>query len=259
MALKCESLSFQFGKKNVFENINMQIKPGQMTAIVGPNGIGKSTLIKCLSKIYQPEEGIIYLNGNLIAEISGRELAQHLGYVPQTEKHSFNMSVFEMVLLGRKPYIKWKVNARDKEVVEDILNQLNIYHLAGRDVNTLSGGEKQKTAIARALAQEPDFLFLDEPTSSLDINHQIEVMEILNRLKQEHNTAVVVVLHDLNLASRYSDYVYLLGQEGIVAEGGPAQVFTSENVRKLYGIEVRIVKSDTFNYVIPLKGDFSHE
>ncbi len=253
MNIKCEELCFAYEQDNILENLNLEIKPGKLTGIAGPNGIGKSTLLKCLCNIYQPDQGIVYLKGREIAQMEARELAKTLGYVPQNEKTSFSMTVYEMILLGRRPYIKWKVTEQDENVVESILERLNITQFAEREVNTLSGGEKQKVAIARALAQEPDMLFLDEPTSSLDIKHQLEVMELLSELTRVDNSAVVTVLHDLNLVNTYSDKVFLLGEAGIHTAGEPQNVFTVDNIKEVYGIDVEIVEGKSGNYIIPVK------
>mgnify|MGYP000589717757 CR=1 FL=1 len=253
MNIKCKNMSFAYNQDYILEKINMEIKTGQLISITGPNGVGKSTLLKCLSNIYKPGSGIVYLNGKEIANIEARELAKILAYVPQRQVESFSMTVYEMILLGRRPYIKWRVTADDEVVVESILERLNILHLAEREVNTLSGGERQKVAIARALAQKAEILFLDEPISSLDINHQLEVMEVLCELVDQDSLTVVVVLHDLNLACNFSDMAYLMGEKGLYAAGNPEQVFTVSNIKEVYGIDVDIVEGVNGIYIIPQK------
>ncbi|MFW5985280.1 MAG: ABC transporter ATP-binding protein [Halanaerobiaceae bacterium] len=252
MVIKCEDLCFAYQQDNIIENINLEIKSGQLTGIAGPNGVGKSTLVKCLCKIYQTDQNVIYLNGEDIARMDSRELARSLGYVPQKNDTSFSMTVFEMILLGRRPYIKWKVRAEDEKIVESLLERLSILHLAEREVNTLSGGEKQKVALARALAQEPEILFLDEPTSSLDINHQLEVMDILLELAHVDKSAVVVVLHDLNLIGRFVDMVYLLAEKSLYAAGSPGEVLIPETIKEVYGIEVEIIEGASGRHIIPV-------
>ncbi|MFW6022832.1 MAG: ABC transporter ATP-binding protein [Halanaerobiaceae bacterium] len=253
MNIKCQDLCFAYSNKNVIENICLEIQSGQLISIAGPNGIGKSTLIKCLCNIYKSGSGSIYLNGKEIAEMNAKELAKSMGYVPQKQVASFTMTVYEMTLLGRRPYIKWKVTANDEAVVESVLQRLNIMHLAERELNTLSGGEKQKVAIARSLAQEPEILFLDEPTSSLDINHQLEVMEILSELVDVDRSTVVTVLHDLNLVNNFSDVVYLLENKGIYAAGKPELVLTENNIKEVYGIDVDIVRGENGSYIVPVR------
>ena len=257
MSINCQELSYAYDKKPIIEKISFELKDGQFASITGPNGIGKSTLIKCLANIYKPDNGTVYLNGQEIALMNAQELAKTLGYVPQKEETNFSLTVYEMVLLGRRPYIKWKVKISDEKIVEKILERLKILHLAEREVSTLSGGEKQKVAIARALAQEPSIILLDEPTSSLDINHQIELMEVLRDLVDFDQVAVVAVLHDLNLASSFSDIVYLLGEEGIHAAGRPEKVFTPQTLKIVYGINVEIIKGTNSRYIVPLRSKVS--
>lgn len=252
MDIKCRDLCFAYNKDNVFEKVNLDIQAGQLMSIVGPNGIGKSTLLKCLSNIYKTKYGVVYLDGKEISSMNSRTIAKNLAYVPQNQAISFSMTVYEMVLLGRRPYIKWKVSLNDEAIVESILNKFNIMHLAEREINTLSGGEKQKVAIARALVQEPNILFLDEPTSSLDINHQLEVIGNLRRIVYQESKAVVVVLHDLNLANRFSDKVFLMGKGGFYKIGSPEEVLSLENIKNIYNIEVEIIETSQGKYIIPL-------
>jgi len=252
MVINCRELNFAYNYKNIIEKISIEIEPGQLTSITGPNGVGKSTLLKCLCNIYKPAQGVIYINGKELTSINPRELAKILGYVPQREHLSFNMTVYEMILLGRRPYLKWKVTARDETVVEAILKRLKLEQLAARELDTLSGGERQKVAIARALAQEPEILLLDEPTSSLDINHQLEVIKRLQELAYKEKTTVVIVLHDLNLASRFSDKVLLMGGGGYYKMGSPREVFTPESIRNIYDIEVEIMETSQGHFIIPL-------
>lgn len=253
MGIICKNMSFAYNQDNILEKINMEIQTGQLISIIGPNGVGKSTLLKCLSNIYKPGSGMVYLNGEEIVNIEVRELAKILAYVPQRQADNFSMTVYEMILLGRRPYIKWKVTAEDEAVVESILERLNIMHLAERELNTLSGGERQKIAVARALAQEAEILFLDEPVSSLDINHQLEVMELLSELVDQDRLTVVVVLHDLNLACNFSDTAYLLWEKGLYTAGKPEQVLTADNIKEVYGIDVDLVEGINGSYIIPQK------
>ncbi len=253
LRMSCQQIDFAYEKRSIFREISLEILPGQLYSIVGPNGAGKSTLLKCLSNIYHPKVGMIYLDDRLLTEIDQRNLARILGYVPQKEAASFTISVYEMILLGRRPYINWRVKREDEEIVESILSRLGITHLAERQVDTLSGGERQKVAIARALAQCPEIIFLDEPTANLDMNHQLEVMEILVELAQADKTAVVVVIHDLNLANRYSDKIFLLGREKVYAAGVPEDVLTKENIREVYGVDVDMIDTPHGRYIIPMK------
>ncbi|MCK4258133.1 MAG: ABC transporter ATP-binding protein [Halanaerobiales bacterium] len=253
MSLKAKNLSFSYEQNKIFEKVNLHIRKGQISCFVGPNGAGKSTLIKCLNKIFLPEEGVVFIDGKEISSLKPRDLAKVMGYVPQNEKDTFSISVFEAVLLGRRPYIQWRVRKEDIKIVESILAKLKITHLAEREIQTLSGGERQKVAIARALAQKPSILLLDEPTSNLDMNHQLEIMELLSNLAHDNSVTIIMVIHDLNLAARYSDEVFLFGKKGIHVCGSPFEVFTIDNLKEVYGVEVEIIQTSQGAYIVPLK------
>lgn len=253
MDLQAKDLGFSYGSTSILEQISLHIQKGQVTSIIGPNGIGKSTLLRCLANIYKPQVGSVYLDGKQIATLSPRELAKELGYVPQIQSDVFAITVYEAILLGRKPYIRWSVRPNDLEIVNKIMRRLGLERFAERTVNTLSGGERQKVAIARALAQDPSILFLDEPTSSLDMSHQLELMELVTQLAHEQGSTVVMVLHDLNLAARFSDQIFLLGTQGIHAQGSPHKVLVPVTIQEVYGVEVEIIPTSQGPYVLPLK------
>ncbi len=248
--IDCNNLKFSYAQQNIFSELDINFPPEQLSSIVGPNGVGKSTLVKCLCNIYSVKQGVVYVEGEEISKIDSQQLAKKLGYVPQKQKTAFSMTVYELILLGRKPYINWRVTAEDEKIVETILDKLDIINLAERKINTLSGGERQKVVIARVLAQEPSIIFFDEPTSNLDLKHQLEVMELLSDLAGREEATVVVVMHDLNLASKFSDNVFLLGREGIYAQGNPEEVFTPENIKEVYGVEVEIINDSLGRHII---------
>lgn len=255
MKMNGQNLSFGYNQKNILDKLDIEIKEGELTSITGPNGVGKSTLIKCMSNIHKLKSGVIYLGSDILDKKDSKELAKILGYVPQKEESNFSITVYEMILLGRRPYINWKVKDNDKKVVDQLIKRMKIEDLAERDINTLSGGERQKVAIARALAQEPEILLLDEPTASLDLNHQIEVMKTLQELAHREDRSVVVVLHDLNLASRFSDKVFLMSKNGLYKIGTPKEVFTVKNIKEIYNIKVEILESSQGNYIVPLDSE----
>lgn len=253
MKVSGQNISFSYESRQLFTNVHFEMNAGQISCIAGPNGVGKSTLLKCLCNFHSPATGVIYLDGKEIAQVKTQELARLMGYVPQQEKGVFSLSVFEAVLLGRRPYFRWRVSERDLQVVSAVLQKLEMTDLAERELSTLSGGERQKVAIARALAQEPVVLLLDEPTASLDLHHQIEIMELVRELAHSSGVTVVVILHDLNLAARYSDWIYLLGKDGIHAAGTPEEVFTPEKIGAVYGVEVEIVSTASGWVVVPVR------
>lgn len=216
----------------VLKDIDMTLEAGEIIALVGPNGSGKSTLLKCLADFHTPKEGKIELKGEDIMDFSLNEKARVLGYVPQIEDVTFPSTVFDTILMGRKPYISWKPSKKDKKVVTDIIKKLGLEHIAMRDINELSGGQRQKVFIARALAQEPEILILDEPTSSLDLKHQLEVLSMIKK-QSERGISVLLAMHDLNMAVRFSDKVVMLKEGKIFASGG-MEIINSENIEKVY-------------------------
>ena len=214
-----------------------------MLSIVGPNGSGKSTLLKCINRILKTKQNTVLIDGKDASKLNLKELSKIMGYVPQSSTSTFPFTVFDVVLMGRKPYIHWNISERDNEIVAEMLDFLGIGDLAMRHFNELSGGEQQKVIIARALAQQPQLLLLDEPTSSLDIKHQLEILCMLKSLTQSKERSVIVSMHDLNLASRFSDRMLMLKQGCIYAVGTPEDVLTEENIEAVYGIKASVSNS----------------
>ena len=238
--LELKNLSFGYKEKKTLKNINMSVNSGEVVGIIGPNGSGKSTLLKCMNMILEPE-GHIFLEGIELQTLNLKEISKIIGYVPQNiPVSSFPIKVFDVVLLGRRPYIRWNVGDRDLDIVSEIFSLLNLDDLSMRNFNELSGGERQKILLARALAQEPKVLLLDEPTSSLDVKHQLEIMDIIRNLSREKVLAVVIVLHDLNLASRYCDRLVLLNSGQIFATGTPEEILIDSNIKTVYKVDSEI-------------------
>jgi iron complex transport system ATP-binding protein len=205
--LKVKDVEFSYASVHVLKNVCIELAASEMLGVVGPNGAGKSTLIRCIDRILQPRKGSILLDGRDIKDMRLMELAKKMGYIPQSTSQVFPATVFDTVLMGRRPHIGWRSSEKDTEKVLKTLQMLNIEELAMRDINELSGGQQQKVFIARALTQEPDVLLLDEPTSNLDIKHQLEVMEIIKSIVREKEISAIMAIHDLNLASRYADRI----------------------------------------------------
>ena len=253
LKLRVNDIMFSYTSTPILEEITMELSASEMLGIVGPNGAGKSTLIRCINRILKPEQGSIHLNGQEIREMGTIEIAKHLGYVPQSFTGVFPATVFDTILVGRRPHIGWRSSESDEDKVWAILEMMAIEDLAMRDFNELSGGQQQKVLIARALAQEAGTLLLDEPTSNLDIKHQIEVMELLKDLVVNKGLSAIMAVHDLNLASRYADRVIIMKDGRIFDAGNPSDVLTPENIRSVYDVDVEVVNSSRGNpHIVPI-------
>jgi len=258
--LRIKDLTFSYPSRAILDGITIEIEPSEFFGVLGPNGTGKTTLIKCIDTILKPYGGCIMLDGKEVREFDKRELARRIGYVPQSAPKGFPTTVFDTILLGRRPYIGWKVTERDIDKVLEIVELLRIEELSLRPFDELSGGERQKVLIARALAQDPEVLLLDEPTSNLDIKHQLEVMEVIKRITKDHGILAIMAIHDLNLASRYADRVAMMYRGRIEAVGPPEEVLTPENIRSVYGVEVEVVNTNGGRpYIMPVRPCTQHE
>ncbi|MDO5411818.1 MAG: ABC transporter ATP-binding protein [Lachnospiraceae bacterium] len=246
-----ENITYSYGRtsKNVLEDISFKIEPGECIAVLGNNGAGKSTLLKCIDRICPAGKGTVVVNGKDVFQMNGRQMACHIAYVAQNAA-AVNMTVFDTVLLGRRPYIKWDVSEKDQKIVNEILSQMKLEDYALRTVSELSGGEAQKVMLARALAQQPQFLLLDEPTSNLDPRNQHEVLQVVRKIAKEHHICVAIIIHDLNLAVRYCDRFLFLKDSHVYAYGG-REVMTSEVIEAVYGMQVQIIQHEQIPIIIP--------
>ena len=252
MKLKIEDVEFGYTSRPVLKDICLELPPAEMLGVVGPNGAGKSTIIRCLNNILAPRKGTILLDGEEIKKMCRLDIAKKIGYVPQSTAQVFSATVFDTVLMGRRPHLSWQSGKKDEKIVLDTLEMLNIIEIAMSDINELSGGQQQKVFIARALAQEPEVLLLDEPTSNLDIRHQLEVMNIIQNLVREKGIAVVMAIHDLNLASRYAEKVIMMHDGKVFSAGIPAAVFTAENIEQVYRVKAKVNNDSEMPYILPL-------
>ena len=238
----------------VLKGISFNLHPAELLCLVGPNGSGKSTLIRCIGAILQPQRGRIRLDDIDTGTMHRQELARRLGYVPQGTQQTFPSTVFDTVLMGRRPHASWRSSEKDADKVISVLQILELDELAMRDFNELSGGQQQRVMIARALAQEPDILLLDESTSALDICHQLEVMETLLTLVRSKNITAIMAMHDLNMASRYADRVLMLKGGHVYTEGPPVDVFTAENIALVYGVDASVrIDDDGKPSIVPIR------
>jgi iron complex transport system ATP-binding protein len=247
-----EAVTAGYGDTPVVEDVSLSVADGELVGFLGPNGVGKSTLLKTVAGLLTPWSGTVRVGGDAVGDLSRRDLARRVGYVPQSESPTAPMSVFETVLMGRKPYLSWRASPSDHEVVERVLTTLDLADLAMRDVGQLSGGQRQKVVIARALAQEPSVLVLDEPTSDLDIRHEVEVLDVV-RERVADGLSGVVAMHDLNLAARFCDRLVLFADDGVYASG-PPDVLTEESVRDVYGVDATVHHDGEGVTVVPKSG-----
>ncbi len=249
MILSVQGVSFRYNSAPVLEGVSFELARGKILGVLGVNGAGKSTLLKCVNRILKPTKGSILVNDEDILRLSGTRIARRMGYVPQKYSED-SLTVFDTVLLGRKPHIKWAAVKRDYEIVERILHTMKLDRFALRKVSELSGGESQKVIIARALAQEPDILLLDEPTSNLDLKNQIDVMSLIRNVVQDHDVSVIITMHDLNLAMRYADALLMIKDNTVYSCISTNQV-TPEIIHHVYGIDVILAKVNGYPIVVP--------
>ena len=249
--IELRELSFSYGRgmNPVLENISFRLEDGHVGAILGKNGAGKSTLLKCIDRILRPQAGSVLVNGQDVLSLSGPEMARQVAYVAQNARSS-DLSVFDTVLLGRRPYIRWDVSAADRQIVMELLEQLKLESLMLRPLSELSGGEAQKVLLARALAQEPNLLLLDEPTSNLDPRNQHEVMQLVQNIAREKNICVICVLHDLNLAVRYCDRFLLLKDNSVYASGGQ-ECLAPAHIEAVYDMHVHTIEYLGIPVIVP--------
>ena len=243
-AMKIEALSAGYGAGCVLDGLDLEIERGSITAIVGANACGKSTLLRAMSRLLTPEAGQVLLDGRAIHAMPPRQLAQKLGLLPQSPIAPEGITVLDLVGRGRHPHqgLFGRWTATDDAAVAEALRLTGTETLAERAIEDLSGGQRQRVWIAMALAQQTGVLLLDEPTTFLDINHQIEVLDLLTDLNRERGTTVVMVLHDLNLAARYSDRIVAMAAGKIHASGTPEDILTEETVAEVFSLRARIIR-----------------
>ena len=253
--INIEKLNYSYGKKEVLKELSLDIDENKLTGIIGPNGCGKSTLAKNI---------IRYINGKFeyfkimdidIRQLSHKKIAQLISYIPQKSTIISNISVFDYVLLGRFPLLKnsWdNYSEKDYEIVENNISLLNIEELRDRNVETLSGGELQKALLARALAQEAKILLLDEPTSALDLNNAVEFMKILKNISIKKEMSVIIIIHDLNLASLFCDSLIILKDGKFIEKGSPKEVINEKNIKSIYNLDCKVCYNENDKpYIIP--------
>ncbi|MDI7744084.1 ABC transporter ATP-binding protein [Lysinibacillus fusiformis] len=244
MRMNVSNVEVGYDKKVIVNDLTIGIPDSQITTIIGSNGCGKSTLLKAMTRIIPHQKGQILLDGADIHKKNTKELAKELAILPQTQDSAVGLMVEELVSYGRFPYQSGfgSLTKEDKEIIDWALNATNTYDLKTRFVDELSGGQKQRVWIAMALAQNTDIIFLDEPTTYLDMAHQLEVLELLQNLNEKEKRTIVMVLHDLNHAARFSNYMIALEKGNLVKAGTPEEVMTSEVLKKVFNIDAVISK-----------------
>ena len=255
-ALRAKNISVGYGERSVLKNLDVDIKRGAVTSIVGPNGCGKSTLLRTLSRLLNPTQGEIVLDGKSIHDIPTRKLATKLGLLPQSPIAPDGIVVADLVGRGRTPHqgMLGRWSQQDYEIVAESLEATGISDLAERSIDELSGGQRQRVWIAMALAQRTDTLLLDEPTTYLDVKHQLDVLDLLTELNRDRGTTIVMVLHDLNLAARYSDELVAVAGGNVITHGTPHEVITKENVASVFDIDSIIINDPVSDHpaVMPI-------
>ncbi|NMH96422.1 ABC transporter ATP-binding protein [Pseudonocardia acidicola] len=241
--LRAEGVRLGYGDRTIVDGLDLDVVDGTVTAVIGPNGCGKSTLLRALGRLLKPAGGQVLLDGRRIDRIPTREVATVLGVLPQSPAAPEGLTVADLVARGRHPHQAWyrQWSADDEDAVAEALRWTNILDLATRPVDELSGGQRQRAWISMALAQGTDLLLLDEPTTFLDLAHQVEVLELVRRLHTEFGRTVVMVLHDLNLAARYADRLVAMRAGRIVAAGEPSEVITEPLLREVFGLDARVI------------------
>ncbi len=249
--LEIKNLSFGYKSHTVLKNISMSVTAGKITSILGPNGTGKSTLMKCVSGILHAD-GEIFLDGKSLQEYEQGEVTKQISYLSQENNTQAILSVFDVVLLGRLHSLSLRVSDSELKIVWNTLKIFGLQELAFRDITELSGGQRQLVFIAQALVREPKILLLDEPISSLDLQHQLEILDIIRTLTITKKITTIMILHHLDLAARYSDQLVVLNNGEFFTSGTPKDVLTSDMLRTVYGINAKVNMNDGIPYIIPI-------
>lgn len=253
--IQVNQLSFSYNGHNILEDLILHIDKNQFYSVIGPNGTGKSTLLKLITNILTARNNEVFIDEHDVTRTSAKWLAKKIAFVPQNTYIDFDFTVEEVVAMGRTPYLKRFQNESDldKRFIKEALHLTDTYHLRHKKINAISGGERQRVVIAKAIAQQTEILLLDEPVSHLDIHHQVKILNVIKRLQKEKQMTIIAVLHDLNLAASYSDYMFLLHQGNIYVSGTPDQVITVNHIKEVYDMEVVMMKNPINNkpFIIP--------
>lgn len=249
-----EHVSFSYDKrKAILDEVSFSIGRGEVFGVLGPNGTGKTTIIKCINRILRPDAGEIRFDGRSIRTMKQRDIAKIMAYVPQYMSSFFNLTVVEAVMMGRLPYAGRRYSAEDERIAFEVIEKMNLEPFAFRSIREMSGGERQRVFIARAMAQQPQVIILDEPTSSLDVHNQLFILNTIAQLSRREGITIIMTIHDLNLASLFCDTVLMLRDGHVFAMGPTQEVLTEENIHVMYRVRTRITVEDGFKHVRLLK------
>ncbi|KGQ69765.1 iron ABC transporter ATP-binding protein [Chelonobacter oris] len=240
MSLKIKHISKKYGEKVILNDISLTIPQGKITSFIGPNGAGKSTLLAIISRLLKADSGTVELNGREIGQIPNQQIAQQLSILKQSNHLDLRLTVQDLVAFGRFPYSKGRLTAADRIYIEQALDYMGLQKMRSVFINELSGGQRQRAYIAMTLAQDTDYILLDEPLNNLDMKHSVQIMKVLRRLTDELGKTVVIVIHDINFASCYSDYIVALKNGSLVMQGNVEQIMQTDALNKIYGMHIPI-------------------
>jgi len=250
MFFEVNGIDFSYKSRRVLDGVSFTVQTDEVVSILGPNGVGKTTLIKCIDKVLKPNAGSVFIEGSNLHQMNKKDIAKNIGYVAQRSETS-KTSVFDSVLLGRKPHFDWNVTGKDIRLAGRVLHLLGLDELALKYVDEISGGEYQLVQIARVLVQQPKVVLLDEPTSSLDLSNQHMIMHLIRNIVKKNHMAAIMIIHDLNLAIRHSDK-FILMKDGKVHSAGCHEIITAENIKAVYNIDAYVESVRGIPVVIPI-------
>lgn len=257
------NISIQYGKKEVLKDVTLEFPKGKVVTVIGQNGCGKSSLLKTVSRAVKPAAGSVVFNGKPLKEYGTKEIARKIAYLPQVHVSPPDIDVRTLVSYGRFPHTKFGrgLTQADADIIDEALRMTGLETLKDRIISTLSGGERQRAWIAMTICQQPEVLILDEPTTYLDVSYQVEVLQLVRALNKKLGLTIVMVLHDLNLAARYSDLLYAIKDKGVRACGTPKEIITRENLIEIFDVEAEVFedKNNHCPYFIPLGTTFHYQ
>lgn len=258
MEVSFEKVNFGYRKEHrVLNDINLKIQGPGLVCVIGPNGVGKSTLVKCINRIVQPSSGKVKIDGRDVSEMTNKEIAKEVGYVPATSNDCFSLPVIDAILIGRHNHQGWGTSKKDLAFVYRAMEMLDIKDLAMSGYNELSAGQHQKVSLARGLVQDTNIIVLDEPTANLDVKHQVYVTQLLRALADQEKKLIIMICHDLNIAARYASEIVVMGPPGVIhSRGSPEDVMKEDTIREIYGIDCEVISYENRPMII-LKSTFA--